>query len=108
MDIHFYVISESDGKNTYFFDCRILFFVNFRQCCKQQTQNQRHNPYHRIIGAPFQRDDRQVAELIIRLCSGQTALLIKNDDSLGEELQLDVAFYEMKNSYLCPTFIQAL
>ena len=57
---------------------------------------------------PFNESDRQVAELIIRLCSGQTALLIKNDDSLGEELQLDVAFYEMKNSYLCPTFIQAL
>lgn len=57
---------------------------------------------------PFNESDRQVAELIKRLCSGQTALLIKNDDSLGEELQLDVAFYEMKNSYLCPTFIQAL
>lgn len=57
---------------------------------------------------PFNESDRQVAELIIRLCSGQTALLIKNDDSLGEELQLDVAFYEMKNSYFCPTFIQAL
>lgn len=57
---------------------------------------------------PFNESDRQVAELIKRLCSGQTALLIKNDDSLGEELQLDVAFYEMKKSYLCPTFIQAL
>ena len=57
---------------------------------------------------PFNESDRQVAELIKRLCSGQTSLLIKNDDSLGEELQLDVAFYEMKKSYLCHTFIQAL
>ena len=53
---------------------------------------------------PFSESDRQVAELTKRLCSGQTDLLIKNDDSLGEELQLDVAFYEMKNSYLCPLF----
>jgi len=52
---------------------------------------------------PFSESDRQIAELIKRLCSGQTAFLIKYDDCLGEELQLDVAFYEMKNSYLCPT-----
>ena len=44
---------------------------------------------------PFNENDRQVAELTKGLCSGQTALLIKNDDRLGEELQLDVAFYEM-------------
>lgn len=44
---------------------------------------------------PFSESDRQIVELTKRLCSGQTALLIKNDDRLGEELQLDVAFYEM-------------
>ncbi len=44
---------------------------------------------------PFNESDRRVVELTKKLCSGQTALLIKNDDHLGEELQLDVAFYEM-------------
>lgn len=44
---------------------------------------------------PFNESDRRVVELTKSLCSGQTALLIKNDDHLGEELQLDVAFYEM-------------
>ena len=44
---------------------------------------------------PFSKSDRQIVELTKRLCSGQTALLIKNDNRLGEELQLDVAFYEM-------------
>ena len=36
-----------------------------------------------------------ITDKIERMCSGRTALLLKNDDRLGEELQLDVAFYEL-------------
>ena len=42
---------------------------------------------------PFGENDRQLTELIEIRCPGHTALLIKYDDSLGEELRLDVAFY---------------
>lgn len=36
-----------------------------------------------------------MTDKIERMCSGRTALLLKNDDRLGEELRLDVAFYEL-------------
>ena len=42
---------------------------------------------------PFGENDRQLTELIERRCPGHIALLIKYDDSMGEELRLDVAFY---------------
>lgn len=43
---------------------------------------------------PFSDNDRKLTDLIERMCSGKTAMLIKNDDTLGEELRMDVAFYE--------------
>ena len=47
---------------------------------------------------PFSDSDRQLTDMIARMCSGRTTLLLKHDDSLGEELQLNVAFYgELKN-----------
>lgn len=44
---------------------------------------------------PFCDSDRQLTDKIERMCSGRAALLLKYDDRLGEELQLDVAFYEL-------------
>ena len=47
---------------------------------------------------PFSDSDRQLTDMIARMCSGRTTLLLKHDDRLGEELQLNVAFYgELKN-----------
>lgn len=44
---------------------------------------------------PFCDSDRQLTDKIERMCSGRTALLLKYDDRLDEELRLDVAFYEL-------------
>ena len=36
-----------------------------------------------------------ITDKIERMCSGHIALLLKYDDRLGEELRMDVAFYEL-------------
>ena len=35
-----------------------------------------------------------ITDKIEQMCSSRTALLLKYDDRLGEELRVDVAFYE--------------
>ena len=44
---------------------------------------------------PFCDSDRQLTDKIERMCSDHIALLLKYDDRLGEELRVDVAFYEL-------------
>ena len=44
---------------------------------------------------PLSEADRRVADYVLEMCEGHRNLILKTDDSLGEEIRLMVAFYEM-------------
>ena len=44
---------------------------------------------------PLSDADRCVADYVLEMCEGHRNLILKTDDSLGEEMRLMVAFYEM-------------
>ena len=43
---------------------------------------------------PLSTTDRRVADYVLEMCEGHRNLILKTDDSLGEEMRLIVAFYE--------------
>lgn len=44
---------------------------------------------------PLTVSEKELTQIIAKPCKGKTAFFIKTDDSLGEELRIDAAFYEM-------------